>query len=53
MKREMDTITIESRIEIEELMKMVAKYIEQNPKEKNNKTLQRFWDVLDVMHMEW
>ena len=53
MTREMDTITIESRREIEELMEMVAKYIEQNPKEKNNKTLQRFWDILDVMHMEW
>ena len=53
MTREMDTITIESRREIEELMEMVSKYIEQNPKEKNNKTLQRFWDILDVMHMEW
>ena len=49
----MDTIIIESRREIEELMDMVAKYIEQNPKEKNNNTLQRFWDILDVMHMEW
>ena len=28
-------------------------YFEQNPSEKENKTLERFFDLLDVMDMEW
>ena len=29
------------------------KYVKQNPAEKENKTLERFFDLLDVMDMEW
>ena len=27
--------------------------VKQNPSEKENKTLERFFDLLDVMDMEW
>ena len=35
------------------LMKVIDKYVKQNPAEKENKTLERFFDLLDVMDMEW
>lgn len=53
MQRNLDMIQIESRTEISELMKMTAKYIEQNPDEKNNSSIKRFWDLLETMDMEW
>lgn len=53
MKKNMDTIQFESRTEIRKLMEVVDKYVKQNPTEKNNKTLERFFDLLDVMDMEW
>lgn len=53
MKKDMDCIQFESRGEIEEIMQMMDEYIEQNPIKKSNKTLERFYDLLDVMHMEW
>ena len=53
MKKDMDKIQFESRAEIQELMKVVDNYVKQNPKEKENKTLERFFDLLDGMDMEW
>lgn len=53
MKKDMDKIQFESRAEIQELMKVVDNYVKQNPKEKENKSLERFFDLLDVMDMEW
>jgi hypothetical protein len=32
---------------------VIDKYVKQNPAEKENKTLERFFDLLDVMDMEW
>lgn len=49
----MDKIQFESRREIQELMQVVDTYVKQNPKEKENETLKRFFDLLDVMEMEW
>lgn len=53
MKKDTDKIIFESRREIQELMKIVDRYVQQNPEEKDNKTLERFFDLLEVMHMEW
>lgn len=53
MKKNLDTIQFESRAEIRELMKVIDKYVKQNPAEKNNKTLEQFFDLIDVMDMEW
>lgn len=49
----MDKIQFEYRAEIQEIMKVIDKYVEQNPSEKENKTLERFFDLLDGMDMEW
>ena len=49
----MDTIQFETRNEIRELMEVIDKYVKQNPNEKYNKTLERFFDCLDVMDMSW
>lgn len=35
------------------MKKEMDKYVKQNPAEKENKTLERFFDLLDVMDMEW
>lgn len=53
MKRNMGTIQFESRTEIHELMEVINKYVKQNPTERKNTTLKRFFDLLDVMEMEW
>ena len=53
MKKDMDKIQFEHRAEIQELMQVIDKYVKQNPKEKENKTLERFFDLLDSMEMEW
>lgn len=53
MKRELDKIQFENRSEIQGLMIVIDKYVKQNPSERNNKTLERFFDLLDVMDMEW
>ena len=53
MKKDMDKIQFEYRYEVHELMKVIDKYVKQNPAEKENKTLERFFDLLDVMDMEW
>ena len=52
-KKEMDKIQFEYRYEVQELIKVIDKYVKQNPAEKENKTLERFFDLLDVMDMEW
>lgn len=53
MQKELDTVKFEYRYEVQELMKVINRYVEQNPSEKENKTLERFFDLLDVMDMEW
>ena len=52
MKNDMDKIQFEYRYEVQERMKVIDKYVKQNPAEKENKTLERFFDLLDVMDME-
>lgn len=53
MKRTMDTIKFDYRYEVQELMKMIDKFIKQNPSERNNKVLENFFDLLDAMDLEW
>lgn len=53
MIKDMDKIQFENRTEIAELMKVIDKYIKQNPAEKQNKTVEKFFDLLDVMLLEW
>lgn len=53
MTRDMDKIQFEHRYEIEEIIRVISKYIEQNPSEKNNDTLKRLYDLLDIMDMTW
>lgn len=53
MQREMASIEFEYRAEVQELMNVIDKYVKQNPKEKENKILEQFFNYLDVMDMEW
>ena len=53
MKKEMDKVQFEYRYEVQELKRVSDKYVKQYPAEKENKTLERFFDLLDVMDMEW
>lgn len=52
-EKEIANFQFEYRYEVQELMKVIDKYVKQNPAEKENKTLERFFDLLDVMDMEW
>lgn len=53
MKSNMDKIEFESRREVQEIMKVIDKYISQNPSEKDNDILKEFFNLLDVMDMTW
>lgn len=53
MVKNMDSIQFESRGELGELLRILSQYIKQNPKEKSNDILKRFYNLLDVMEMEW
>jgi len=53
MQQDMDKIQFEYRIEIRELMTAINNYVKQNPKEKDNKTLEEFFNCLDAMDMMW
>lgn len=53
MNKNLDTIKFEYRYELQELIRVIDKYVKQNPEEKNNKILKCFFDLLDVMDMEW
>ena len=53
MQKHMDTIQFENRQEIGAVMDAINKYVEQNPKEKDNEVLQELYNLLDVMDMEW
>ena len=49
MKKEMDKIQFEYRYEVQELMKVIDKYVKQNPAEKEN----RRWSVSLTYLMSW
>lgn len=53
MRKNMDKIQFEYRYEVQELMKVIDRYVKQNPKEKDNDILRRFWNLIDLMDMEW
>ncbi len=53
MKKCMDEIQFESREEVGEIMRVIGKYVETYPEEKDNKTLRELYGLLDIMDMEW
>lgn len=53
MKKSMDTIQFESRAEVGELIKVLEKYVDAYPKEQDNQTVKKLYNLLDVMEMEW
>lgn len=53
MQKNMDTIQFESRAEVGELIRVLEKYVEAYPKEKDNQTVKELYNLLDVMEMEW
>lgn len=53
MQRTGDTIQFEHKHEVEELLKIINKYVKQNPKEKQNETLKQFFYLIDDIDMFW
>lgn len=53
MSLDMDVIRFESRAEIEETMRVLEKYVDAYPKEKDNRIVKDLYDLLDVMDMSW
>ena len=53
MKKELDKIQFESRAEVGEIIKVLEKYVDAYPKEKDNRIVKELYNLLDVMEMEW
>lgn len=53
MKKDMDKIQFESRREVGEMLRVLEKYVDAYPKEKDNRTVKELYNLLDVMEMEW
>lgn len=53
MKQKNDTIQFESRAELGELIKMIERYLEAYPEEKDNEFIKDFYGKLDLMEMIW
>ena len=49
----MESIEFESRREVEEMLRVIGKYVEAYPKEKNNEILKDFYDKLYIIDMNW
>lgn len=48
-----DKIQFEYRSELHEIMKMIEKYIETYPEEKNNEVIKEFYGKVDTLDMTW
>lgn len=53
MKKNMDTIQFESRAEVGEVIRVLEKYVDAYPEDKDNQTVKELYNLLDVMEMEW
>lgn len=53
MKKNMATITFENRDEIQELLNVIDRYVKLNPKEIENKILEEFYVLIEMMDYEW
>ncbi len=53
MKQNMDKIQFESRLEISDILLVLERYKRAYPEDKDNKTLNRLYDLLSVMEIEW
>ena len=53
MQQEMDTIVVESREELWGLMRVLKKYMDDNPNDKDLKYAKTAYNILDVMDMTW
>lgn len=53
MKKGMDKIQFESRAEVGEMIRVMEKYVDAYPKEKDNKTVKELYNLLNIMEMEW
>ena len=53
MKKNMDTVTFESRCEIQAVAIALMEYISKHPNDGKAETLKELVNLLDVMDMEW
>lgn len=53
MQKIMDKIQFDYRAEVQEMIRVIEKYVDAYPKEKDNDTVKQFYNFLDVMDMEW
>lgn len=53
MKKNMDTVTFESRYELYNLINALETFLEEHPKAEEAKDARRLADLLDAMAMEW
>lgn len=53
MKKDMDKIQFESRSEIHDIASALDTFKNEHPTAEENKTVERLFDLLDVMDMEW
>lgn len=49
----MDTITLENRSEIYDVINALETFLDEHPKAEERKSVERMRDLLDAMAMEW
>lgn len=53
MKKDMDCIQFESRMEIGEIITALEEWQKSHKSDSKAKTVEKLINLLDVMHMEW
>ena len=53
MRRDFDKIIFDDLEEIGCLLDVIAEYVKQNPKEKDNETLKHFYYLLEEIEFTW
>lgn len=53
MKQMNDSIQFDSKMEVNELLDTIVRYVKAFPQEKNNSTLKGFYRILEKIEMEW
>lgn len=53
MKKGNDTIQMESRYEIDEVISALETFLDEHPKAREKGTIETMRNLLEVMYMEW
>lgn len=53
MTRDNAAIEFDSRLEVREILRILSAYMDEHPAERKNDDLRSFYQLLDIMDVEW